>query len=196
MFGRKKRIIAKLKQENFELALTYKKAARRYATLDDRNWELACSVRILQRENERLRRENALLRAEPNKPTAKPRYHAIEKARQAGGAVGTSGTSGTSGKMNENRVMTRNEVLALPKGAMVYGEERRENGVVPSMIYKSETDGIMRGEVRGFYNLSEKDWDIFNGKVDVRFWLLPQPPTPKELAANPWPVLNGITTID
>jgi hypothetical protein len=83
-----------------------------------------------------------------------------------------------------NRVLTMCEVYALPEGAEVWGEER-EGSYIPSMRYK-RNGNRMDGERDGHYDLNDPDWPLFEGRVEVRFWSLPQPPTAAELAANPW----------
>lgn len=89
--------------------------------------------------------------------------------------------------MEKNRVLTLDELLALPEGARAYGEER-DGFVIHSDLY-TNAGGLMQSDTQGFYDLAEPDWDKDGSfkRVDVRFWALPQPPTPDELASNPWP---------
>lgn len=77
MFGRKKRIIEVLYRRLDDLRKQYGAANQRIGHILEENSRLAHEVA-------RLRRANKALTIDVNKPTAKPRYHAIEKARQAG----------------------------------------------------------------------------------------------------------------
>ena len=87
--------------------------------------------------------------------------------------------------MYENRVLTYDEVLDLPEGAQVYCQERAGsffNGCLHRRFCNKMTDDL------GFYyDISSPTWAELDGRIEARFWLLPQPPTPEELAANPWP---------
>lgn len=89
--------------------------------------------------------------------------------------------------MRINRVLTLDEVQALPEGAEVYAEERSDLGV-ESGVRKREGYRLMDEDGCG-YNLRSDEWYLFSGRVDVRIWSLPQPPTEAELAANPWEVV-------
>ena len=96
-----------------------------------------------------------------------------------------------------NRVLSLDEVLALPDGARVW---------VESAISYSVQHAVCRGycdarefngddEVHEFVLVNDfhKYWPIELDEVDVYFgrdyrvWSLPQPPTPDELMDNPWP---------
>ena len=87
--------------------------------------------------------------------------------------------------MYENMVLTYDEVLALPEGAEVYGEER-EGSYLNSCIHR-RVGNRMTDYRDCYYDISSPTWAEIDGRIEARFWLLPQPPTPEELAANPWP---------
>lgn len=87
--------------------------------------------------------------------------------------------------MHENRVLTPDEVLALPEGAQVYGEER-EGSYLNGCLHRREGNK-MTDHTGWYYDISDPSWAEFNGRIETRFWILPQPPTPEELASNPWP---------
>ena len=102
--------------------------------------------------------------------------------------------------MTENRVLTLAEVLALEDGKAVWVEER---------IYKSKPQTLRRNycdsnEFGGddeifpvalvthehkFWPIEVDAADHYFGR-DYRVWSLPRPPTPEEMAANPWPALE------
>ena len=77
--------------------------------------------------------------------------------------------------MYENRVLTLAEALALGDDQEVYTEERDT-----SKYHSFHSDGYgVKHSINTFDRESYgQEW---------RVWLLPNPPTPEELAANPWP---------
>lgn len=85
----------------------------------------------------------------------------------------------------KNRVLSLDEVLALPEGARVWVEESPKSYLASRECVKH--DSILECESGCYYDLTERNWYMFDGHIDVRVWSLPQPPTPDELAANPWP---------
>lgn len=89
--------------------------------------------------------------------------------------------------MNENRALTLAEVLALEEGRKVWvetsPESHRTTGVY--VWYKNLSALI--------YHEDDDEFILFppvNMFVAFRVWSLPQPPTPEEMAANPWPVVD------
>ena len=91
--------------------------------------------------------------------------------------------------MEENRVLTLEEVLALPDGAAVWVDEARPE-------FKSGINKVLRPH-DGEWGLSleppegegcgpywPETWPDYVG-TRFRVWL--REPTPAELAANPWP---------
>lgn len=97
----------------------------------------------------------------------------------------------------KNRVLTLDEVLALPEGARVWVEDEIQRLTQHTVCYDycdaEELNGS--GEVYALALVDEhhKFWPIdldvmdeYFGRV-FRVWSLPQPPTPDDLQANPWP---------
>ena len=92
--------------------------------------------------------------------------------------------------MNENRVLMLAEVLALEEGREVWVEVRRDSD------YASGTHTFSPAEKRSVREIQEPRLiDISGGWYPIgaewiddeyRVWSLPQPPTPGEIAANPW----------
>ena len=90
-----------------------------------------------------------------------------------------------------NRVLTLSEVLALPEETEVWTDYRNARWNIPVFdgVYTVHGERIW-GE-RGDNNDPKNDapTNYFGGMY--RVWSLPQPPTPDELAANPWPDGDG-----
>lgn len=85
---------------------------------------------------------------------------------------------------SKNRVLTREEALELPEGARVWVEERHtgcKGSVYVAFMYDG---GIRLGDGESYWGIYSERQDCFN--YSFRAWPLPQPPTPEELAANPW----------
>lgn len=96
-----------------------------------------------------------------------------------------------------NRVLSLEEVLALPDGARVWVEHgsglrwnkdqaytalRGTSAKMDSLLLQSDNGG-------GKYTLKCGDTIIMDGYGNwFRVWSLPQPPTPEEMDANPWEV--------
>lgn len=90
--------------------------------------------------------------------------------------------------MTQNRLLTLDEVLALPKGETAFVETRKKIGL--------NAEGVMRRAVLTHKKGHENNalcrdylyWDLDEPRsfsVDYRVWL--REPTAEELAANPWP---------
>ena len=88
--------------------------------------------------------------------------------------------------MNENRVLTLDEVMGIPGGEKVWFEAKEGT---------NRTSGVYRAMsgVKALICLEDKDEfvilsTVFRNVLDKcgRVWSLPQPPTPGEIAANPW----------
>lgn len=77
-----------------------------------------------------------------------------------------------------NRVLSWDEVKALPEGCKVFCE-KAPWGYVDSDVRTKRDDGL--------YNAGDRYWPIDNSASRwMRVWLLPRKPTDAELAANPW----------
>lgn len=84
-----------------------------------------------------------------------------------------------------NRILTLEEVLALPDGARVWVEghfEHRFDGV----YFRAKKDGS-ENVLRDVNNPDSGCWLMpqYVGTY-IRVWSLPQPPTAEERAATPW----------
>jgi len=91
--------------------------------------------------------------------------------------------------MYENRVLTYDEVLALEDEQEVYVEESSTSQYNSTNAYGFGVKELIKNTQRNGASCS-KDWSESNKETHGKFWrvwLLPQPPTPEELAANPWP---------
>lgn len=77
-----------------------------------------------------------------------------------------------------NKVLTLEEVLALPEGARVWVEL--------STLGTTGEGEHTKGEHGRLYDAVGCYWG-HNPYPFGRVWSLPQPPTDDELAANPWP---------
>lgn len=75
-----------------------------------------------------------------------------------------------------NRVLSIDEVMALPNEQEVYTEEREG-----SRYYSAHTDGYGVKE-----SISRSESDRTSYGTEWRVWSLPKPPTPEEIEANPW----------
>lgn len=92
--------------------------------------------------------------------------------------------------MDNNRVLTLDEVLALPEGTRVWVELSRKS------YYKSQVHTFSIAENRSIAEIREPrlidmsgGWFPVSGEWvndEYRVWSLPVAPTPEELARWPW----------
>lgn len=87
----------------------------------------------------------------------------------------------------ENRLLSDEEIMALPDGARLYTEERTHTFLSE---YGTKEGSTIEGDRCGRYEIEDDGWGGWrkmsaNGPDDVRAWL--REPTAAELAANPWP---------
>lgn len=94
---------------------------------------------------------------------------------------------------SKNKLLTLEEVLALPEGARVW-VETCDDFVHKSKVFtaRRKNGQVVLFEGKGKYMLEHRHWEPSKypehyGK-EFRVWSLPQPPTQEEMDANPWEV--------
>lgn len=94
--------------------------------------------------------------------------------------------------MEQNRVLTLEEVLGLPEGAVVWVEMNQNMGWFDSSQTHTVTHNYRKPEYckHALVDAHDRIWSIFTDKSETYFgakyrvWF--RKPTRKEKAANPW----------